>query len=340
MLEHHVIIVGRCLAGIIGFFLLYLAIFVYENEEGKVLNWLDELWIHINDMHISAVSKETAFIKGVLSVVSKRLDKLFGERLFTFKAVYVSVCFSLTGVLFFLAVFIFQTVFDDLVQYIISVLASLLATLFLYCGFIYAKTGFPYNWLRGFVLVFAVGFNIFISYASGTTGGRDYPIRDFIICFFAFPLISIGSDFLFISVTRWILKRCLILNSWLIIAALVFSNLLLGVSLVCVPFYFMCYSLKYEGMFSWMGILVIGYASVATNSIDLLIILCFLFLALMMLFHRLFWPILERPIYVIGRYKFFVDYKKTTFCAGVALLAYGLPSVSHFLTGVINILHL
>ena len=55
---HLLHILLRILAGIAGALLLYVAFFLYEDEEARIQNRLEQVWTKINALQSSAMSKE------------------------------------------------------------------------------------------------------------------------------------------------------------------------------------------------------------------------------------------------------------------------------------------
>lgn len=60
----------RILAGITGALLLYAAFFLYEDEEARIQNRLEQIWKRIDALQSSAMSKEAAFLQGVTRTTS------------------------------------------------------------------------------------------------------------------------------------------------------------------------------------------------------------------------------------------------------------------------------
>ncbi len=95
------VLIGRVVAGCLGAILIYSALFLYKEEEGGLENRIEQWWQKIRDLHVHAISRETAFLKVVTDIASKGFTKLFGERLFGLKAVAASVCYSQASILLF-----------------------------------------------------------------------------------------------------------------------------------------------------------------------------------------------------------------------------------------------
>jgi hypothetical protein len=87
----------RILAGIAGALLLYVAFFLYEDEEARIQNRLEQIWKRIDALQSSAMSKEVAFLQGVTRTTSSILDRLLGHKLLSLQSIAVSSAFSLAS---------------------------------------------------------------------------------------------------------------------------------------------------------------------------------------------------------------------------------------------------
>jgi hypothetical protein len=56
-------------------------------------------------------------------------------------------------------------------------------------------------------------------------------------------------------------------------------------------------------------------------------------------FSRLFWPLIERPVYALFRHRVFSEQKKLVFFSGVALLGLAIPSVGRALEKLVKAVH-
>src|ERR1017187_6341780 len=93
----------RILAGFAGALLLYVAFFLYEDEEARIQNRLEQIWQKIDALQSSAMSKEVAFLQGVTRTTSAILDRLLGHKLLSRQSVAVSMAFSLASFMVWLA---------------------------------------------------------------------------------------------------------------------------------------------------------------------------------------------------------------------------------------------
>ncbi len=79
-MPNFVYILLRILAGVAGALLLYVAFFLYEDEEARIQNRLDQIWQKIDALQSSAMSREVSFLQGVTRTTSAILDRLLGHK--------------------------------------------------------------------------------------------------------------------------------------------------------------------------------------------------------------------------------------------------------------------
>ena len=126
--------------------------------------------------------------------------------------------------------------------------------------------------------------------------------------------VSVSCDFLYIVFTRWILRRVSSIDRIPEIALMIGGNLVIVAVLLVGTVYFGVVVFKYVpnvGAFITVSVLL--------NSLDVLAGCAFLILALLLLLHRLFWPVIQRPLYAIQRFTP-IKNKKWLFGVGLTLL--------------------
>src|ERR1044072_1990474 len=60
---------------LMGFVLFYAGAFLYENEQGRIQNLLEDTWIKINSQHKTKISQHTAFFREVAKLIDDYLIK-------------------------------------------------------------------------------------------------------------------------------------------------------------------------------------------------------------------------------------------------------------------------
>jgi len=91
----------RIVAGLAGGLSLYAALFLYEDEQGRIQNKLEEWWVKLRDQEDSAISRHAAFMRAVARLATHGFDRVFGERVFSFRALWVSGWYSLASYILF-----------------------------------------------------------------------------------------------------------------------------------------------------------------------------------------------------------------------------------------------
>src|ERR1700677_1684125 len=95
---HHLYTAAKIIIFSGGIFFVYVGAFLKEDSEGKLQNSLETLWISIHDQRNASVSKNVAFLRTISSVLTRYLDRLLGEHLFSYRAFAVSSCYSLGSI--------------------------------------------------------------------------------------------------------------------------------------------------------------------------------------------------------------------------------------------------
>src|SRR5436309_2081033 len=79
--------VTQLAAGAAGALLLYLSFFLHEDEEGRLANRLEDLWIRMDDLQKKSLSRNAAFLSGASRIVLSLLSRLFGDRVLSLQAI-------------------------------------------------------------------------------------------------------------------------------------------------------------------------------------------------------------------------------------------------------------
>ncbi len=79
----------------LGMSLLYLRFFLYETEEGRLQNYLAELWLRVSDQAASARQRLARLLDETARISILFLDRLFGPRLISIRAIVVSAALAM-----------------------------------------------------------------------------------------------------------------------------------------------------------------------------------------------------------------------------------------------------
>jgi Transposase DDE domain group 1 len=86
----------------------YAAILLYPVEQGLIQNKLEDWWVASDDKQRIALSTATAFMHAVAALTSKLINLLFGETLWSFRTVVVSIWLSWTAISIGVTIFNFN----------------------------------------------------------------------------------------------------------------------------------------------------------------------------------------------------------------------------------------
>jgi hypothetical protein len=96
-MHHALILASRVVAGIVGALAFYFAFFLYEDEEGIWRNRIENLWVSVYDRAKVTDSNTTALFNQIGQTVIRWSNHLFGKKMFSLRAVVGSVNLSLAG---------------------------------------------------------------------------------------------------------------------------------------------------------------------------------------------------------------------------------------------------
>jgi hypothetical protein len=327
------IVIGiRIITFACGLLLIYVAIFLYEDEQGKIQNTLEDWWVKIDDLKRGALSRHTIFMQETARITNYGFNQLFGKKLVSLQALAVSACFSIAslGLAGLYMIYESENLFSSWLSLPFAnepLVALLWLLMFLGIALI------PSRWpsLSGLVLgVSALSSILFFALFWHNLEPNVFEYSSY--CFGI--VLGIASDMLFIALTRKLLRWSL-MEKFSRILTVILLNCLLSFVLIK-GFYRFSFSVGqvYNFDFSTLGNLmhIIDFAflfAAGTNFFTVLFALAIVILALIMLLHRTFWPMLSRPIYALAKLGI-IHRPKLLGTIGLALLglATGIAPVS------------
>ena len=78
-----------------GFLFLYVGLFLYETEQGKVQNRLEEWWCKLDDRATAGLNRNLRVLQGTALYFHLKLKSTFGERLFSLESIGVCICWGM-----------------------------------------------------------------------------------------------------------------------------------------------------------------------------------------------------------------------------------------------------
>ena len=92
--KHGLPIVFRLVFGLLGLFCLSIGFLIYEDEEQRIQNLLENCWIRLDNLRGHAISIQKGGVASIARVTSRVIDSLLGSRLFSLRALVASSCLS------------------------------------------------------------------------------------------------------------------------------------------------------------------------------------------------------------------------------------------------------
>jgi hypothetical protein len=315
-----------------GLLSLYAAAFLYEDEYGRIQSKLEEWWIRLSDKQSLAISRHAAFMREVARLETQLLDGLFGDRLLSLRAIGVSQCLSVASM--GLAVLVGYTL--NLLYYHrgssssfekpgTAASAAVFIGIFLVLGTLpalFRNRALPILWYTSVILLVWVP----------VIGMALVEVTQRLAATLSFAFVaSFGCDVMFIALTRWALRRASGMERFYQIAVIILVNCLLSLLLLVGPLLIMfpqpaerSATLDPFELSTTVPAYYLAAGLVAgLNEIDVLVALIFVFLALLMLCHRLFWPIINRPLYSLQAIGI-ARRRKLLYTVGIALFFGGV----------------
>jgi len=280
----------------LGGFLYAVAILLYENQERVVQNRLEELWIWAVDRKDTELSRAARFVQGVARLTNRAFDNVLGKRLWSLQAVGVSLWFSLASM--FLTVLVTAHIprfarSVPTLNLVLSVIVFIGLGLF---PFLAGRLWAFVMWtLAVLILLFrSSGFVSFVIHRYGYA-----PVLDVLVVVLMILLVSFGFDVLYISITRWMLRRMFQVRQLHELIGLIVLDILLAVVLVYGPIEIAMLTAVNSHL---VGMIAGSAVVVMFNFGDFIACSVFFIVMLAVLVHRLMWPIVERHIYALQRY--------------------------------------
>jgi hypothetical protein len=320
----------RGVAFICAMCLLYGGFFLYEDEECKIQNRLEDWWIRLSDRSDEALDRHVLFMQEISRLASTLMDKLFGDELLSVRAFSVQTCYSIAS--FFVAVLVgfarhgaFAHLGDDYQSFVNVLAAALLCVIVLVLVLVGSVPAFRPR-LAWVTVAFSA--TILLTFATVTflhyRYFPDWPLAFFGRVLNAFP-VALLSEFYVLGLGRKLLRETINLKSLRNICLFIAVIASLTVLIVVIPIW-----LSFLTDLDFL--LVVGELNLLTGVILLLLIL----LTSLMLLHRLFWPALLRPLYLAQKSRLFA-HRKVLIFTGSGFLLIALSPTGAGLKGILEV---
>jgi hypothetical protein len=293
LMWHFFHLIVRPAEALLGIFCVLTAIVLYPNEEGKIQSTFEDFWVRVDDYQRLALSRHAAFMQQVARLESSFLNRVFGHKLFSGRAVGVSFSLSIATVCISGLINIFNRRLLFARSFGLILFGLLVACAAYICIRNYT--------LRACVIVIASAFAAwnaysYFGYSLGYVGAAG-------IFFLLLGALGFLCDIAFVAATRRMLRLAGEMSRSLNVALVIVVNFLLALALIG-PFLVGLLrgvkrpsTLTSSSDVAWSTVRMILAAISLTNIFDAVLALLFVFLALILLIHRATWPLLARTLF-------------------------------------------
>lgn len=313
-----------------GSYLLYIAIFIYEDSEKKIQNRLQDWWIELSDRKEKWTTKHKILIRKVTSFIEEAFISLFGEKIISRRFIAVSLTLSLVSIYTFFYSFYPPTLEETkgtpiIFYYICNGLIIYLLLEALIKGFVLKSKAFELLLYLLLSICFLV--IVFGSVYWGRSLGVNISIPHFSGGVTLIFILFLLSDILFLAITRICYKYFDTLNtgSSLIIITINFCLVTILAFYISTPktvellFDIPLDSYPHKAQLVSTILNISNFPAIIASGLFFLIGTTFFI-------HRVTWEFIKRPIYVLQRYNV-ISKKAMIIALGLILLKFGIPEL-------------
>jgi hypothetical protein len=331
--------VWKLLSFCVGLCLVYLGAFIYESEQKKLQNRLEDWWLRIDDLNTAGLKRRAAFMVVIAQITTSGFDAMFGPRLMSLSCLGTSMAYTLGYLCLLFAALRFAGLAHAPgpapsvgVQALWGLVFLLLASV---RPLVPRLARFQFWWtMVAFGLVIAI-YGPNLRWASGMSPESPGsfteapPVARWIIYGGGIGLTMMAA-ITFIALTRWLVRWSAASASFMRIVTLLLANLSLALGIVIVPGILLAATLKPSSPWPLMWALVL-----LGNTLIALVAMAFFLLAVLMLIHQLFWPLLARPLYLIANERLLM-HRTALVSVGLTLMGTAVPGIPAFLKEIVS----
>jgi len=307
--------------------LCLLAASCYEGEEDRIQNRIQEWWIRLDDTRQSALTRSALFLRAIARLTSCGFDWIFGKKLVSLRVIGVSICFSFASVVLFTLVEAKSGSFQIASPFPFGRLSFSVFVI----GFalVPGMTESSPDWFieRGFLspekwvpVIWGIGLCVNLSQLMWAVILPLYQVGGSVLAAYV-PVVlgivlgvSLASDLICIGLTRWSLQLASQADQFLMIVVIMIINVLLVFVVVIAPVRIGVAIARFSFV---LGAPIMF--SILLNVINVVMCLSVFLVASLLLLHRVLWPVVERPLYLLQRYGV-IKNKRLLWKLGLALV--------------------
>jgi hypothetical protein len=311
----------KAFIGLIGVAALYCGCFLYPDEENNLQNRIEQFWISIDERR--RLGQTLALASRVAGLISRILDRILGQQLFSEMMAVITCCFSLSVLrIWEFAILITNTrqarVHGDFsFWWDMTSMFGVFAVLLLLAGILAVKHASQWATIAAFLIVLYELWSDQVPFLQGTTT--------------MLLLASLISDLIFLVAVRWTLRNLKRPSvNGLLVGAL--FQALIFTTLVALPL-IVGHVTNETRIISHPGSDTVdvsisygvsnGFVLFALNTVTGIVSLSFLSMLLFMIVHKLFWPMISRLLHPLARFELLRNRKVMI---GVAVICFGAIS--------------
>jgi hypothetical protein len=301
----------------VGILMVWMSVFLYENDLGELINVLDLASARVNRIGASTLSWQARFVQEIARLSALVFNRLLGHKLLSIRAIGVINCFSTASVCL---VFSYMEI-DQPGERLWAVPSACgLAIFFIALGITPSLMNLRVHkvWFTlTFSAFFVWGYFALIAASPfwGAPALNGYVVEVLIAIPFSFVC-----DILFVAFTRWTLRWILTREQLTSMLLILLLNCFMAFLLVGLPFVLWETDVADRLNANWT-LLLLGASNVIDGFASGLIV----FFASAMLLHRLFWPFLSRTVYGLKNLGV-LKWRKLIGAGGIALIAIATPA--------------
>ncbi len=300
----------RVLAVPIGLMFFYTC-FLYEDEEGRLQNRIEDMWVTINDKAKISGNQTSVLFEKVAGLVTRVFDRVLGKRLFSFQLVGVSSSAAFAALLlaigvgclsvFYLIVLggasLSETMLKGMAAFFILGLAAL------FIGLVcFALAGMPSLWPSPWCVGLSLIPISLFSYGLSRMVLIHAPFNIPVEMLIAALIVSVLSDIFLLAIVRLTVRRVSAQTNAFNITTAILVQTAVIVLFVIGPFQTGLHLMaKTDNKPTGPSMFAIYVA--VFNACTGLACCLFIFLLLFLLLHKSIWPMFSRLLYPLARYR-------------------------------------
>jgi hypothetical protein len=337
------VILGKLAVAVFGGTLFYTAVTMFPDEEGELQNRIENVWIRVDDLHLTVVGRVTAIVNRIGAYVTRIYNRVLGTRLISIQMVGVSSASSIAAFFLFATVLFYSLLYLSISKHapvkpefngaliIVGTFCLIVSVIPLVFAFIPSLIR---NWfghiislipllLASYVMTWAI---VYHQGLSGVHMPSGVPAtRGIQVSLLAALYIGVATDIAVLAAVRSSVR--LIATSTrlqpILLAVLLQIAILALITIAPLEATTPLIAHNQTALAEFM------MATTMFNFFTILATLAFLILLLVVVLHRVLWPLLSRLVFAVARFKPLQNNRKSCATVGLICVLYGLG----FLTG-------